>query len=123
MVLAAHVRRPGSRCGLQSSADWEQLLADTFVTTLADGVSGISGAFAGLAEYYKAKQTKQDDCGLDLGWTHPGARLGSRSINNTALCERTIQSCQIITRSFRSSLILCPPFIPVLPVFVVYMMI
>ncbi len=52
----------------------------------ADGVSGLSGALAGLAQYYQNKQGKQSDCGLDLGWTHPGAHAVKRSINNTRTC-------------------------------------
>ena len=52
----------------------------------ADGVSGLSGALAGLAQYYQNKQNKQNDCGLDLGWTHPGAHVWKRSINNTRTC-------------------------------------
>lgn len=46
----------------------------------------MSGAFAGLAEYYSNMQDKQTDCGLDLGWTHKGPILSSRSVNNTRAC-------------------------------------
>jgi hypothetical protein len=53
----------------------------------ADGVTGITGALAALSEYFTTMQTKQDDCGLDLGWSHPNATVTAKSIDNTAECS------------------------------------
>jgi hypothetical protein len=50
-------------------------------------VTGITGALAALSEYFTTKQTKQDDCGLDLGWGHPNATVTAKSIDNTAECS------------------------------------
>jgi len=58
----------------------------SYAEPTTDGVSGLSGALAGLAQYYQNNQGAQSDCGLDFGWTHPNARAGPRSINNTRIC-------------------------------------
>lgn len=50
-------------------------------------MTGITGALAALSEYFTTKQTKQDDCGLDLGWGHPNATVSAKSIDNTAECS------------------------------------
>jgi hypothetical protein len=46
----------------------------------------VTGAYAALAEYYSNKQTKQNDCGLNLGWSHPNARATRKSVNNIKNC-------------------------------------
>ncbi len=53
---------------------------------VADGNAAVTGAFAALAEYFTSKQNAQNDCGLNLGWTAPSARLNAHSINNTKIC-------------------------------------
>mmetsp|Transcript_6836 Transcript_6836/g.19716 ORF Transcript_6836/g.19716 Transcript_6836/m.19716 type:complete len:804 (+) Transcript_6836:5446-7857(+) len=58
----------------------------TYAESTTDGISGITGALAGLGEYFTTNQGPQDDCGLDLGWTHPNATVLEKSINNTAVC-------------------------------------
>lgn len=63
------------------------VLADACRRRPADGNAAVTGAFAALAEYYSAKQTKQTDCGLNLGWNHPGAKETSKSVNNLKTCE------------------------------------
>jgi hypothetical protein len=63
------------------------LILTPAATRCADGVTGITGALAALSEYFTTKQTKQDDCGLDLGWGHPNATVTAKSIDNTAECS------------------------------------
>lgn len=53
---------------------------------VADGNAAVTGAYAALAEYYSNKQTKQNDCGLNLGWSHPNARATRKSVNNVKNC-------------------------------------
>jgi hypothetical protein len=52
----------------------------------ADGNAAVTGAYAALAEYYSNNQGKQNDCGLNLGWSHPGARATKKSVNNIKAC-------------------------------------
>lgn len=61
-------------------------MLSTDVPWLADGNAAVTGAYAALAEYYSTKQTKQNDCGLNLGWSHPGARATRKSVNNIKNC-------------------------------------
>lgn len=56
-------------------------------------MTGITGALAALSEYFTAKQTAQDDCGLDLGWSHPNATVTAKSIDNTAECNGNLMFC------------------------------
>jgi hypothetical protein len=58
----------------------------SYAEPTTDGNAAVTGAFAALAEYFGSKQGAQNDCGLDLGWTAPSAKLNSRSINNTRIC-------------------------------------
>lgn len=60
----------------------------SYAEPTTDGQSGVTGAFAAMAEFYTSKQKTEDDCGLNLGWTAPSARLHSRSVNNTAICAK-----------------------------------
>lgn len=60
----------------------------TYTEPTTDGACGMSGAFAGLAEYYNKNQGAQNDCGLDLGWNSKGAKLTNKSVNNTRECSQ-----------------------------------
>lgn len=42
-----------------------------------EGQGGLVAAAAALAEFYDATKA-QDDCGLDLGWGHPNAKMAKR---------------------------------------------
>lgn len=65
---------------------------------VADGNAAVTGAFAALAEYFTSKQVAQNDCGLNLGWTAPSARLNAHSINNTKICA--YHFLRLISRAF-----------------------
>ena len=65
---------------------WKVLAADASWSCGADGNAAVTGAYAALAEYYSNKQTRQNDCGLNLGWSHPGARPTKKSVNNIRAC-------------------------------------
>jgi hypothetical protein len=61
----------------------------SYTEPTADGNAAVTGAYAALAEYYSNKQGKQNDCGLNLGWSHPGARATKKSVNNIKACRKT----------------------------------
>jgi hypothetical protein len=58
----------------------------------------VTGAYAALAEYFTTKQTKQNDCGLNLGWSHPNARATRKSVNNIKNCA-SLASCSVCCRA------------------------
>ncbi|KAK9830768.1 hypothetical protein WJX74_006277 [Apatococcus lobatus] len=59
----------------------------TYTEQTTDGQTSFVNALAALAGYYSNNQTASNDCGLDLGWTHPNATIiQGVSVNNTAIC-------------------------------------
>lgn len=59
----------------------------TYTEQTTDGQTSFVNALAALAGYYSNNQTAGNDCGLDLGWTHPNATvIRGVSVNNTAVC-------------------------------------
>ena len=60
------------------------------VRLCADGMSGITGALAALAQSFTNLQKSESDCGLKLGWDNKNAPRGNpRARNNIALCAKT----------------------------------
>ena len=53
-----------------------------------EGQGGVVGTLAALAAYY-SDTGPLDSCSLDLGWSHPNATVGAKSVVNTANCGST----------------------------------
>ncbi len=67
LQVLADARPPSPAPGGGGGGNIGRTRNQTLLICTADGNAAVTGAFAALAEYFSSKQSKQSDCGLNLG--------------------------------------------------------